>query len=151
MKNIFKIINFKKIKKNEINKFNDIFHLYICEITNQKKLRKDYFNLFNSNLKIFFIKKNNITIGLITFYLNKFQKIKSNNVYIRDFYIKERYRKNGLGKLSIDKIIKTYSKKKFLNFKIEIIKSNYKVIHFWKSLNFNKNKSFFIKKINDSH
>ena len=138
-----------KIKEIEINKFNYIFLLYLNEILNKKNTKKNYFTyLMNKGVKIFFIKQNNFIIGFFTLYLNRFTKKSSNNIYLRDFYIKKRYRKKKLGSQVIEKITKIYEKKKFFSIKIEILKSNSRIKNFWEKLQFKKNKSIYIKKIN---
>lgn len=149
MNKIFKEIKLDKIKEKEINKFNYIFLLYLNEILNKKNAKKNYFMyLMKKGIKIFFIKQNNFIVGFFTLYLNKFTKKSSNNIYLRDFYIKKRFRKNKLGSKVIEKITKIYKKKKFFSIKIEILKSNSRVKNFWEKLQFKKNKSIYIKKIN---
>ena len=135
MNKIFKEIKLYKIKEIEINKFNYIFLLYLNEILNKKNTKKNYFKyLMNKGMKIFFIKQNNFIVGFFTLYLNKFTKKSSNNIYLRDFYIKKRYRKMKLGSQVIEKITKIYKKKKFYSIKIEILKSNSRVKNFWEKL-----------------
>tara|TARA_B100000795_G_scaffold237931_1_gene198781 strand:+ start:156 stop:614 length:459 start_codon:yes stop_codon:yes gene_type:complete len=147
---IFEEIKLDKIKEIEINKFNYIFFLYINEILNKKNIKKNFFtHLMSKGVKIFFIKQNNFIVGFFTLYLNKFTKISSNNIYLRDFYIKKKYRKKKLGSQVIEKITKIYKKKQFFSIKIEILKSNSRIKNFWERLQFKKNKSIYIKKIND--
>jgi len=141
-------IKLNKIKKIEINKFNYFFTLYLNEILNKKNTKKNYFShLLKKKLKVYLIKENNFIIGFFTLYLNKFAQLSSNNIYLRDFYIREKYRKEKLGSLVVERIIKIYSKKKFFNIKIEILKSNSKVKKFWEKLGFKKKKLIHIKKI----
>lgn len=148
MHTYFNDIKFKKISKIESNKFNNLFLLYLNEITNKRNLKNNYFEyLKKKNTKIFWIKKNTLFVGFFTLYLNKFKKDTLNNIYIRDFYIKTNYRKKKIGSFVVKKIEKIYLKKNFYKMKINIIKANLKVINFWKKLKFKIGKSFLVKKI----
>lgn len=148
MHTYFNDIKFKKISKIESNKFNNLFLLYLNEITNKRNLKNNYFEyLKKKNTKIFWIKKNTLFVGFFTLYLNKFKKDTLNNIYIRDFYIKTNYRKKKIGSFVVKKIEKIYLRKNFYKMKINIIKANLKVINFWKKLKFKIGKSFLVKKI----
>ena len=152
MKKFLKGINLKRILNADKNTFNSLFFLYINEITKKTNLKKNYFlSLKKKKIKIFWIKKNNTLIGFFTLYLNKFTNSLLNNIYIRDFYIKKKHRGKNIGFLIVEEISIIYSKKRIFKIKIYILNKNLEIKNFWKKLGFKKQKTMYIKKINDSN
>ena len=145
---IYNEIKLKKFQKKDLKNFNKYYFLYLNEISKKSPKKENfYINIIKKTSSIFWVKKKNLTLGFIVLYLNEYDKISLNNIYIRDIYIKLKYRKKKFATNIVYKIESIYSKKFFHNINIDILNSNLKVIRFWKKIGFKKKGKKFFKKI----
>ena len=59
-------------------------------------------------------------------------------IYILHFYISEKYRKYGFGKLAIKELEKSYAEKQIETAELVVSSNNYVGLNFWRSTGFNK-------------
>lgn len=131
------MICYKNLYKEENDKciYNILSNLSNTIIHNNKKMNnlKQYLKM-NKYHKIYVIYQNNDIVGLISFIIEKkiihnFQSV----MHIEDFIIDKSYRKNGLGSIVIQDMIKLG--KKFNCYKI-ILNCNNETKHFYEKNNF---------------
>ena len=80
------------------------------------------------NYYFYCIRQNNIIIGFLDYYL-KYQK--DDTAYISSIYIKETYRKNGIGKEIIDAIVNKFILIGIKKIRLHISLRNAMAINFW--------------------
>jgi ribosomal protein S18 acetylase RimI-like enzyme len=86
------------------------------------------------NYYFYCIWKNNRLIGFLAYYL-EYQK--KDMAYISVIYIKEKYRKNGIGKEIIDAIINEFTLLKIKEIRIHCSLRNAEALKFWIKREFN--------------
>ena len=141
-------MRFEKI--NKINKKNlkKYIKIYLKEITKKKQNYKKIDNFFYTIKKkalFFWIYHKQFKIGFVVLYFNYGNKI--NFCYIRDMFIRKKFRLRSFGSTVIKKIILKCIKNEINFLKIDILQANLKVEEFWKQIGFRKKKKSYFYKI----
>lgn len=148
-------MNIKLVKqnKNTENKINRQAKIYLKEITGKKSITLHFLNKFTevlkSKTKFLWVYNNKEIVGFVSMYFNK-KPI--NSCYIKDFFIKKKYRRKLLGTYVFKKLLFICKKRKVKKIKIDILKSNKKIEKFWLSIGFRKKKkSYYYEIKNDCY
>ena len=140
------MINFK-IKK--IGKEKKLFKIflkdYLIEINkdNNKIIKKKISNILNNIMKNkFFLFYKKEKVGFIIY--SVFKNVENNKVcIINDFFIHKKFRKENFGYFFIKYLLNNQKNRGIKEFRIEIIKKNFKVLKFWKKFKLiNKSKVY---------
>jgi ribosomal protein S18 acetylase RimI-like enzyme len=86
------------------------------------------------NYYFYCIRQNNILIGFLDYYLEYKQK---NVAYLCSIYIKETYRKNGIGKEIVDAIVKKFGLIGIKKIHLHVSLRNAMALNFWVKQGFN--------------
>ena len=134
-----------KINSKNIKYFKKLLKNYFVEIENSKsksstsKIRNI---LKNKNKKKYLILSQKKILGFIIFMYYK--NVKNEKIcHINDFFIDKKFRNKRNGYKFIKFIVNESKKLNVKSFRIEIIKSNYNVIKFWKKFKIIENSKIY--------
>lgn len=142
------IIKFKKLNKINKKHFKDLYFNYLEEILN-KKIERDKikFNIFLKRADFYIL----IYYNTIACFCSVYKNLKDKNIYIRDLYTIPKYRNKGLSKRMFNEILVIAKGIRAHKIKIDIIRSNRKIISYWNNLSFKKKSKNYELELNDSH
>jgi hypothetical protein len=141
-------MRFEKINNKNKNNLKKFIKTYLQEITKKKinyEKIDDFFYTIKKKAHFFWIYHKQFKIGFVVLYFNYGNKI--NTCYIRDMFIRKKFRLKSFGSTVVEKIISRSIKNEINFLKIDILQTNLKVEEFWKQIGFRKKKKSYFYKI----
>lgn len=135
-----KEITLESLKREEI----ELLHDYIIKMARYEKLEDEVTStpkiledtIFNKNAaKVYFVRKNNETIGFVLFGLLMSTFTGKPTLYLEDIYIDEQERGNGYGKLIFSELTKLAVKNDYGRMDWQCLDWNTPSINFYLSMN----------------